>query len=119
MWRRAMLLGLGGLLWVAGCEAATDEEICGERAGMVLCGYCRDDRIATGNEHGGTCRFCPEGNQCLGDVCGELRCGACETCACPQFSTCSSCGGGTCESALCGAPWCCPGECDLSNCGCL
>lgn len=113
----AMALAVVGLL-MAGCSS-TDEEICGQKAGQLLCGYCRDDRIATGNPKGGTCRFCPAGTQCLGDVCGELSCGLCVTCACPQHSTCGACGGTSCESSLCGSgSWCCPGACDPSNCGC-
>lgn len=64
---------VSGIVFFSGCTAS---EICPAEVGQTLCGYCSEDRMATGNPHGGQCRYCPEGYSCSGDICGDITCKA-------------------------------------------
>ena len=48
--------------------------ICPAKSGHILCGYCDEDIILSGNPNAGKCFYCPKGTKCQGDVCGELTC---------------------------------------------
>lgn len=55
-------------------ETSTPDSICPAKSGSVLCGYCDEDVILSGNPNAGKCFYCPEGSTCQGDVCGGLTC---------------------------------------------
>ncbi len=90
---------------------------CDEKAGSVLCGYCNEDRAATGNPHAGMCRYCASGTTCTGSICGDLACVA------PGGGGGggNTCPGSTCISNLCSPGlWCCAvgRSCNTGACGC-
>lgn len=60
-----------GLFFLYGCS---DEEICPDNPGYVLCGYCSEDAALSDNPNAGQCRYCPEGTYCSGDECGDIAC---------------------------------------------
>jgi Tfp pilus assembly protein PilF len=72
-----VVIFIGGCLAAAGGFTLTGcfgGGPCKPQPGKVLCGYCSQDRLTTGNPHAGTCRSCDEGYVCSGDICGELKC---------------------------------------------
>lgn len=51
------------------------DDPCDPVPGKSSCGYCAQDRIATGNPHAGMCRYCGPNTTCSGDLCTDaLRC---------------------------------------------
>ena len=60
--------------WLATLSQETSGPLCSAKSGYVLCGYCDEDVIFSGNPNAGKCRYCPKGTKCQGDICGELTC---------------------------------------------
>jgi hypothetical protein len=119
----ARALSIVAALFVLGAFAGCSGDPCSEETGKVLCGYCSEDAMTSSNPAAGKCRYCDEGATCSGPICGDLQCvsggggGGGLNCACPQYSSSTSCGGTYCKNNLCSpAGWCCPNGCD--GCGC-
>lgn len=63
---RLFAIALVALLCACNTNNAVDN--CPEQTGSVLCGQC--DGWSSG-PHSGQCRYCGDGNHCMGDLCAE------------------------------------------------
>lgn len=85
--RLTFLQGIDRKLWLSGailliagafllsCRRKKDQ-VCAEKSGQILCGYCDEDALTSNNPQAGRCIYCPVGTTCsTSDPCDpNLRC---------------------------------------------
>lgn len=51
-----------------------EQDFCPKFPDKTLCGICTEEKFISDNPYAGKCRYCPSGDLCMGDMCGEIQC---------------------------------------------